>query len=181
MTLSRRPCPLLLPADPNVALPDQSSPTCPRPAGLLRAESCDWRHLQVFLLRPPPPLPVKAVDACGWGHIPYLREPQGRTGRNSAPSSRLSLERRYDLVTFQTHSVEGSHVENCYQGKVLRLRVLSCEQGAVQGRRLPKPSGSWPTFALPRLPLRPRIDFLPLSGLRSWDPKGKAEQPVRQP
>lgn len=32
-----------------------------------------------------------------------------------------------------------------------------------------------------RLPLRPRIAFLLISGLRSWDPKGKAEQPVRQP
>lgn len=77
-----------LPADPKLALPGQGSPLCPLPARPLRAEFCERGHHQVFLLLPSL---VKAVDACRWGHIPYLGGPHCPTGQNSVPSSKLSL------------------------------------------------------------------------------------------
>lgn len=56
------------------------------------------------------------------------------------------------LITFGTHSVEGSHVRNCYQGKVaLSLRVLSWESVAVKDSSCPDllDSGHLPCLGCP--------------------------------
>lgn len=76
-----------LPADPKLTLPRQGSSICPLPARLLPAEFWEPGRHQVFLLLPSL---VKAVDACRWGHIPYLGGSHCPTGQNSVPSSKQS-------------------------------------------------------------------------------------------
>lgn len=109
-------CPLfLLPAGPNLALPDQSSPTY----RLLRAESCEWGHQQVPSATLLSPLLVNSRFLWVEPHSRPRRTPLPLNYRTELfihqPSSTLSLgavfpECRDALPTFRTDCVWKVHM-----------------------------------------------------------------------